>query len=237
MAGYASGMIKIACLLLSVLSLFSASKLPCLYNCWQFEGTLSGISAQPFQIVSPAYEPGLFGSGLRCNATADASGPAIGTVTMVYTQDWTGMVWLKANTITPTSQTVLDNVTGSGINRRGISLQIQNVGVPGVLMFTMYGAGAAYNVYSAPIATSTTNCILFGFNAATQQSFIRVNDVQVDHVTPMQPGGGPPANIRVGSASFDGVVDLLALWKGRVLSATEMGELYNGGLGVNYPFP
>jgi hypothetical protein len=228
-----SGMRIVTLLLALSLPLFGASKLPHLYNCWTFDDTVYGINTQPFQITSPAFEPGLFGNGLRCNSTPDASGTAIGTVTMVYTQDWTGMVWVNPNIISGT-QTVLDNVTGSGVNRRGFSLQIQSTGA---VVLVVHGGGSVFNVAtSIPITSGTWNCVLFGYNATTLKSFIRVNDVQTDHPGVVLPGGGPPANLRIGS-SLDGVLDNLALWKGKVLTATEMSELYNSGTGVDYPFP
>lgn len=234
-------MIKFVCLLLSASSLFSASKLPFLYNCWNFNGTTAGVNGQPFEIASPQFTNGVFGSALRCDGTTNSTGVAIGTGTFAYHQDFTGMFWFTPKSLAE-NQTVFDSINPGG-SGRGMVMKLGGIGVAGTLRFGLKEGSLTKYVYSAaPLVVDETYCVLFGYNAVTQRSFIRVNGVQVDSSIDnlIVPTSLPPGNLAIGISPnltglpLDGVIDLFTLWKGKVLSNAEMLELEAG---LNYPYP
>jgi len=231
-------MIKLVLLtLLTILPAFGTVKLPFLYNCWQFEDTSVGVNAQPFEIATPAYEAGVFGNALRCNGTNSSGGVAIGTGTFVYHESFTGLVWLKPYSLA-INQLIVDSRVSSG---SGMVLQLGNSGVPGILIFGLKEGAVQRNVYATnSLSTNTWYCVFFGFNSVTGKTFLRVNGAQEDAlVFPIVPSTAPAGNIAIGTSptlggvALDGAVDMFTLWKGRVLSNTEMTEIENGD---SYPY-
>lgn len=231
----------IALLLLSSLPLIGASKLPFLYNCWQFESNLVGVSAQPFEIAAPKFTNGLFGSALLCDGTLDSVGPAIGTGTFAVHQDFTAMLWF--NSRVDSGNLVLMDCRGTSPNRGFTIYHVGDSDGGGTIWFRFFNGALVSGTFSTNSApTNQWNCLLFGYNATTQIPFVRLNDGQTDGVV-FIPSALPVSNMAVGARSshtdpavFNGALDLPTLWKGKVLSATEMDELYNGGTGVDYPF-
>jgi len=223
-------------------SLFGASKLHHLYNAWMFESNTYGINCQPFDIASPQFTTGLFGSALDCDGTLNSAGPAIGTGTFAVHQDFTAMVWF--NSRTDSNNLVLMDCRGASPNRGFTVYHVGDNAGGGTIWFRFFNGGVTSGTFSTNSApTNQWNCVLFGYNAATQIPFVRLNDGQVDGSV-FVPSALPISNIAIGARSihtdpavFNGAIDLPSLWKGKVLSAKEMGELYNGGTGVDYPYP
>lgn len=230
-------------ILLAALSLSGASKLPFLYNCWQFESNLFGVSAQPFEIAAPSFTNGLFGLALNCDGALDSAGPAIGTGTFAVHQDFTAMLWF--NSRADSNNLILLDCRGTSPNRGFTIYHVGDTNGGGTIWFRFFNGAVVSGTFSTNSApTNQWNCLLFGYNATTQLPFVRLNDAQTDGVA-FVPSAVSLPNMAVGANAlhtnplqcFNGAIDLLSLWKGKVLSATEMGELYNDGLGQNYPFP
>lgn len=235
-------MIKtVLCSLLLSLSLSGASKLPFLYNCWLFESNTCGVSGQPFQIAIPQFTNGLFGSALLLDGTLNSAGPAIGTGTFETHQDFTVMVWF--NSRTDVGNLVLLDCRAPSPNRGFTLYHVGDTG-GGTLWFRFFNGVMVSGTFSTNVApTNQWNCAIIGYNATTQAPFLRLNDAPVTGVV-FAASPLPISNMAVGARSthtdpavFDGAIDLVALWKGKVLSAAEMSELYNLGAGLNYPFP
>lgn len=92
------------------------------------------------------------------------------------------------------------------------------------------------------LSTATWYHIAWTYNAAAHESILYVDGASQgakDSVrTDVKDG---TAEFRVGngdnsSVSIDGLLDMVGFWNGTTLSGTEVGELYNGGVGVQYPF-
>lgn len=233
---------SILCLMLSSLSMFGASKLPFLYNSWLFESNTYGINCQPFEIASPQFTNGLFGSALNFDGTLDSAGPAIGTGTFAVHQDFTAMLWF--NSRSDSNNLILLDCRGASPNRGFTVFHVGDNAGGGTIWFRFFNGSftsGTFSTNSAPI--NQWNCLLFGYNATTQTPFVRLNDGQVDGSV-FIPSALPLPNMAIGANAlhnnsaqcFNGAIDLLTLWKGKVLSAAEMGELYNFGAGEDYPF-
>lgn len=236
-------MIKtVLCSLLLSLSMSGASKLSFLYNCWLFESNTAGVNCQPLEIANPQFTAGLFGSALNCDGTLNSAGVAIGTGTFAVHQDFTAMVWFKSRT--DSNNLVLLDCRGSSPNRGFTLYHAGNIDGTAQARLRVIDGFFSLNIYSAnSVPTNQWNCVIFGYNATTQKHFVRLNDAQVDGAV-FAVSATPLPNMAVGARSthtdpavFDGAIDLVALWKGKVLSAAEMSELYNLGAGINYPFP
>lgn len=232
-------MIKtVLCSLLFCLSI-SAAHLQHLYNFWGFEQTSYGVNAQPFQIANPSYEAGLFGDGLRCDGTTNSAGIAIGTGTFEIHRDFTGMLWVKPYLL---SGYLVDNRTssGPGSTSRGLTIVM---GSDGTIQLSIRAGSTGFTVTTTnSLSTNLWNCVFFGYNSATSNSFLVLNNLKYTSISAFVPSNGSPANIGIGGRIsgflpvMDGVFDNFALWRGTVLSDATMSSLYNSGAGVDYPF-
>lgn len=208
-----------------------------LSNCWRFNDSLVGVNGQPFIIPSPAYEAAKFGNGLRMNGTLPSIGPAIGSAVATGPFPWTMMCWFKPDSFSgwPFVLTSKNALFGG--------FELVNVG-DGTLRFSLSLInGSSVSIINPTVLSLTEfNLLIFGYDSVTRKSFLRVNDVQADYsgVFDVPPTIG--ANLTVGnratmtSASANGVINLLTAWYGRALPVADMQGLWNGGVGLDYPF-
>ena len=92
------------------------------------------------------------------------------------------------------------------------------------------------------LSTGTWYFFTFGYTTATSRFFITRNaaaetfsvvttNQQVAGSNPFGIGGN---NFGTANEDMDGLIDEVGFWKGRILTADERTELYNGGAGLSY---
>ena len=94
-----------------------------------------------------------------------------------------------------------------------------------------------------PIVPGTYYFIYWYWDVATQVGGVSVNDGTIYNTAVDDPIGAQHDTINMGlfipratsdTNRLDGAVDEVGLWHGRILSATDVTNLYNGGAGVTY---
>lgn len=146
-------------------------------------------------------------------------------------EDFTIQYWIRAESWNALNSNVVDKLSGT----TGYSSYVSAAGVP--ILYLNSGARATWG---AALSTGVWYQVIAWHDAAGNQAGIVVN--AGTPVTGAYAGGvtGHAGALNVGRysgglANVDGLLDMVAIWK-RVLSGAERTQLYNGGVGLDYPF-
>ncbi len=144
-------------------------------------------------------------------------------------EDWSLTAWVK-----PESQTTYASIATKGYWEYGLWLNNDGGAIkPAVGMNTAfpltYSSSISNGSWSFLAATydHVTNILSLSVNAGTAQT------ASTGGVTGGT--GGFVIGMSEGGWLFDGLIDEVGLWK-RVLSTSEISQLYNSGSGLSYPF-
>jgi len=118
---------------------------------------------------------------------------------------------------------------------------------PEIDLIRLGGQGPSLNqtvdVLDVNVVTGTYYFIYWYWDVATQQGGISVNDGTIYNSIVDDPIGAQHDTINMGlfiprassdGLRLDGAVDKVGLWHGRILSATDVTNLFNAGAGVSY---
>lgn len=104
------------------------------------------------------------------------------------------------------------------------------------------GGGNAEAYASYTFSTATWYHVVVTFNAGTVALYVNGTALTMTDSTCPSPIQSTTADFRIGGnqnnpsgEDFDGIIDEVGIWN-KVLSTTEITQLYNGGAGLAYPF-
>ena len=153
--------------------------------------------------------------------------------------DWTITAWVKVDTIA--DSIILAKDVDTPANSRDYTLDLDSTN--GFRFYINGGAaGCLVSVGSLP-TTGVWYFLTIWQNRTAQTINLRVNDTTTYSVsTGANYSPDSTAEFRIGARQyagfegyFTGMIDQVTVWK-RVLKASEISEIYNGGSGMAYPF-
>ncbi|KKM75735.1 hypothetical protein LCGC14_1387300, partial [marine sediment metagenome] len=160
-------------------------------------------------------------------------------------EDFTWAVWVKLESKPGNDMYFFHGASGAADKDTAYAIRWDNTGDRFEFVLgdeTSAGIEAADNL-GAP-ALATWYLIIVWHDKAANTINIQVNDGTVDssawaNGTNSTFNGATELGRRSWSGAgtyFDGLLDSVSFWKGRVLTSAERTELYNGGAGLDYPF-
>ncbi len=152
-------------------------------------------------------------------------------------QDFEFSCWIKAESFTDNGCIIAKNVAGSTEYRLYVNTS-------GVLVWSVYSAAGELSgggvSSAAALSLGTWYFINVWHDATNNLVGLKVNNGTA--VTSDQTGGcyDGAGSFYMGAQDaairYDGLVDEVGFWKGRILTAAERTALYNNGNGLAYPF-
>jgi Concanavalin A-like lectin/glucanases superfamily len=177
-------------------------------------------------VSSPTVTTGKVGNGFNMTANGPYLTHTDNASIRPFSTDWTSVGWVK--------QSVGGNVCtilSCGSANNYIQILITAGGQVGMLVAAVVSLTSV--ILSTALTDNTWYFVVGRYTLSSKLLQLCVNDGAVSTATGTTDIANEAATLFIGDTTADAVVDQIGFWK-RVLTASEITQLYNGGAGLAY---